>query len=67
MTEEEVLNYYDMLADFGSAIQQYGARKVMLDFQTHFPDLYEELKAQINRAQKKPMAVLLKKPDATGL
>lgn len=62
MTEEEVIEYIDVLADFSSAIQKWGARRVLHDFQVHFPDLHEELKVQIARQNQKPMAVLLKKP-----
>jgi hypothetical protein len=46
---EEQLDYDDALLAFFSVCQQYGARKVLSDFRSLFPDMYEEVLVQINR------------------
>lgn len=61
MTEQELLDYHDCLVSFASSLQQYGARRVMSDFQQHYPDLFQEVKIQINRFPPKPVAALLRK------
>jgi hypothetical protein len=61
MNEEEQLRYNDLLVDLASLMQQYGARRVMSDFQSHYPAFFQELKVQINRFPEKPVAALLRK------
>ena len=61
MTEEEQLRYNDFMVDFASIIQQYGVRRVMTDFQSHYPAFFDEVKIQINRLPEKPIAALLRK------
>lgn len=61
MNEEDQLRYNDVLVDLASMMQQYGVRRVMSDFQAHYPGFFQELKVQINRFPEKPVAALLRK------
>lgn len=61
MTEEQQLHYNDFQVELASMIQQYGVRRVMTDFQSHYPAFFDELKIQINRLPEKPIAALLRK------
>jgi hypothetical protein len=40
----------DLKADLASAIERYGARALLLQFRESFPNHYNELLIQINRA-----------------
>ena len=61
MTEPEQLNYNDFLVELASYIQQLGVRRVMGDFQEHYPAFFQELKIQNNRIPDRPAAALLRK------
>ncbi|CAB4240617.1 hypothetical protein UFOVP39_24 [uncultured Caudovirales phage] len=61
MIEEEQLQYNDLLVELASLMQQYGTRRVMMDFQTHYPAFFQEMKVQINRFPEKSVAALLRK------
>ena len=55
------LEYQDLLVDLAMAFTKMGVRRVMLDFQTHYPDIFQELKTQVARVPDKPIAALLRK------
>jgi hypothetical protein len=57
---EEQLDYDDTLIQLYSICQQYGAREVLKDFRQNFPDMFEEVVAQINRLPPTNRAALLK-------
>jgi len=61
----DLFHFDDLMADMSSEIVNRGARNFLMEFQARYPDLYQELKAQMNRDHKQ-VAVLLK-PDATSL
>jgi hypothetical protein len=61
MTESELLDYNDTLVDFTSLIMHYGASRVLMDLQSSFPELFDEIKTQIVRFPKQPVAALLRK------
>jgi len=61
MNEQELLDYNDVMVTLASSMQQYGARRVLADFQSFYPDLFQEMKVQINRFPEKPVAALLRK------
>jgi hypothetical protein len=61
MTESEQLDYNDTLVDFTSLIMHYGAARVLMDLQSSFPELFEEIKTQIVRFPKQPVAALLRR------
>ena len=61
MTEPEQLRYNDFMVDLASFMQQYGTRRLLIDFQAHYPAFFEELKVQINRLPEKPIPALLRK------
>lgn len=61
MTEPEQLEYNDALVAFASLIQTHGATKVLLDFQTHYPAYFQEMRQGVTTLPAKPMAALLRK------
>ena len=61
MNEHELLEYNDVLVDFANLVHRYGVRRVLIDFQTHYPDFLEEVRVQVNRLPQKPIAALLRK------
>lgn len=61
MTEQDQLNYNDFLVELASMIQQYGVRRIMTDFQEHYPAFFQELRVQVNRLPERPVAALLRK------
>lgn len=65
MNELEYLHMDDLKADLASAIEQYGARSVLMQFKESYPSHYNELQAQVTRAQdtRKIPVLLIKKPD----
>lgn len=64
MTEMEQLEKNDVLVNMAMAMQQYGVRTVLEDFKQHYPLFFQEIEVQLPRVGKKPIAVLLRKPDA---
>lgn len=64
-TDLEKLHEDDLYADIASAIEQRGARTLLLSFQQNYPMHYEELVAQFNHQQtRKKVPALFVKPDA---
>lgn len=63
MTKEtDLLAYNDVLCDLASLITQHGARQVMLEFRSFYPDLFSELAIQIARIpDEKKIPALLKR------
>lgn len=61
MTESELIDYNETIVDFAALINQYGMRRILMDFQSYYPDFFEEMKVQINRFPDKPVAALLRK------
>ncbi len=61
MTENEQLDYNDVLVSLASTFQHFGVRRVMSDFQAYYPDYYQEMKVQMERMNSRPMPVLLQK------
>lgn len=59
--EIEQLDYDDALVSLYSVCQQYGVRDVLDSFRSCFPDMFEEIVAQINRLPQKQVAALLMK------
>jgi len=55
----DLFHFDDLMSDMASEITHGGARNFLMEFQTRYPDLYGELKTQINRDHKQ-VAVLLK-------
>ncbi len=63
MNIEDQLDYDDSLLQFYTSCQQYGARKVLLDFRSAFPDMFNELLIQTERLKPgRQVAILLQKP-----
>jgi len=61
MTESDKLQYNESLSDFSSLIQEYGARKVVQDFNTYFPKQSNELVFEMNSFKRgQRIAALLK-------
>lgn len=60
MTELDTLHYDDLMADLAMNIQQYGARRVLQDFEQRYPELMQELRVQFMRRDSKQIAALLK-------
>lgn len=62
--ELEELQYMDLLSDISSAIEHFGARKVLLDFKQAFPNHYNEMFVQMTRSiGVKQIPVLLIKKE----
>ena len=61
----DLFHFDDLMADVASENIHHGARKFLMEFHTRYPDLYEELKTQINRDHRQTPALL--KPDAPSL
>lgn len=49
MTEEQLLEFEDCLVNLNSQCEQYGAREVFKAFRQAYPDMFEEIAAQIVR------------------
>lgn len=65
MTEIEQLQYEDALVMFNSLCEQYGARSVLKDFKTAFPEMFQEILVQSDRIHKeRQIPVLFLKPHA---
>lgn len=62
MTENEVLDYVDLLATLAGTIEQFGARRISKDFRDFYPELFEELLIQALRVQKERQIAALLKP-----
>lgn len=60
-TELKQLEYNDALVNFASLLQQYGVKRVLMDFQMHYPGYFMEIKNAINSYPNKPAAALLRK------
>lgn len=67
MTDKQLdlFHFDDLMADVASEITHKGARNFLMEFHSRYPDLYHELKTQINRDHKQ-IPVLLK-PDAHSM
>ena len=61
MTELKQLEYNDGLVNFASLLQQHGVKRVLMDFQMHYPGYFMEIKNAINTYPNKPAAALLRK------
>ena len=61
MTELKQLEYNDGLVNFASLLQQHGVKRVLMDFQMHYPGYFMEIKNAINSYPNKPAAALLRK------
>jgi hypothetical protein len=58
MTKQlELFHFDDLCADLAAEIQRAGARHFALEFQSRYPDLYHELKIQMNRDMKQVPAL----------
>lgn len=55
----DLFHFDDLMADMSSEIVKGGARNFLMEFQKRYPDLYQEMKVQMNRDHKQ-IAVLLK-------
>lgn len=60
MTENETLEYNDALVYFASIIQQYGVKRVLLDLQANYPQVFLNIKQNIHSYPEKPVAALLR-------
>jgi hypothetical protein len=58
--ELEQIHLDDLMADLASAIEQHGARKVLLEFGSRYPAVMYELNVQLTRINEKRVAALLK-------
>lgn len=68
MTELDQLHYNDLMADLASAIEAYGARKVLEDFKFNYPNHYSEVFVQMNRSPNmNKIPVLLMKRNASPM
>lgn len=64
MTELDQLHFDDLKADLASAVEQQGARAVLLAFKESYPNHYNEIATAISRlANPKHIPVLLVKRD----
>lgn len=64
MTELDQLHYDDLMADLSMAITQYGARKVLQDFNAAYPALYHELLQQMMfQRTRQRVPALFQKPE----
>jgi hypothetical protein len=61
MTEHEQLEYNDALVGLASIIQQQGVKRVLMDMQIAFPQVFNEIKDNIQRFPAKPAPALLRK------
>ena len=61
MNENEQLEYNDALVAFASIIQSTGVAKVLMDFQTHYPEHFLSIQRSIGKFPAKPVAALLRK------
>lgn len=64
MNEMETYTYTDLVTDLASAVEQYGARKILLDLEQNYPQHFYQLKAQLLRNTKQVPAILQPKPSA---
>lgn len=69
MTDEmEQIHYNDLMADLASAIESYGARKILGDFKDNYPNHYNEMFVQMNReVSLNKVPVLLMKRNASPM
>lgn len=65
MTELEQYHYDDVMADLAFAMEKYGARKFLQDFQNLYPGHMNELRIQFFRREQKQVAALLRTPEGT--
>ena len=61
MTEHEQLEYNDAIVAFASIIQQHDVKRVLMDMQIAFPQVFNEIKDNIQRFPIKPVPALLRK------
>ena len=64
MNPIEEVNYNETISDFASLIQDFGVRRVALDFRDSFPDLTPELIRCLSH-QDRQVAALFKEACAT--
>lgn len=57
---EKQLDYDDSILSLYSVCQEYGCRRVLLDFRTAFPEMFHELEIQIKRLPDENLPALLK-------
>ncbi len=50
----------DVYVGLASAIQEHGVRKVLIDFQQHYPGYFSEMHDLIHRLDGKPIAALFR-------
>ena len=62
----DLFHFDDLMADMSSEIVKGGARNFLMEFQARYPDLYQELKVQINRDHKQIPALLKATGEVTG-
>jgi len=53
-----LFHFDDLMADMASEITNKGARNFLMEFHTRYPDLYQEMKTQINRDHQQVPALL---------
>lgn len=61
MTEHQQLEYNDALVNFASIMQSHGVQRVLMDFQTHYPEYFLAMQRNIGKFPAKPTAALLRK------
>jgi hypothetical protein len=53
----ELFHFDDLCADLAAEIQRGGARHFAMEFHSRYPDLYHEMKIQMNRDMKQVPAL----------
>ena len=61
--ELEQHEYEDTLVMVNSLFEQYGVRAVLTDFRDHYPKMFEEVVAQVNRIAPTFKVAALLKPN----
>jgi hypothetical protein len=61
MNELETYHYDDLFADLSSAIEQRGARAVMLDFWERYPSHYREVEIVVLKKSQKQVPALFQR------
>lgn len=68
MTDKQLdlFHFDDLMADMASEITNKGARNFLMEFHTRYPDLYQEMKTQINRDHQQTPALFKSTGEVNG-
>ena len=67
MNEPDLMDYHDTIVDFAFLVHKHGLRRVLVDLQAHYPDIFNDIKHNIAKFPEKPLAALFRKKDVDSV